>query len=77
MRTKLSPLTPEQVDALRRYAKKHGRTWKSKLRDAWMGMPPHDDAGTLRGLRNSHGPTWLDRFRLPVPQRPNGAPDVD
>src|SRR4051812_3446071 len=33
-----------------------------------MGEAPYDDGGTLRRLRNTHGPTWLDRYRLPKRQ---------
>ncbi|AGS24575.1 hypothetical protein [Rhizobium etli] len=63
----LPPLTDEQQAALQAYAAKHGRRWKSILSNAWMGGPPHDDGGVLRGLRNSHGPTWLQSYRLPKP----------
>ncbi len=62
---KLRPLTEEEHAALAAYARKHGRKWKATLRNAWMGSPPHDDAGTLRTLRNIHGPTWLETYRLP------------
>lgn len=63
---KLRPLTADELAALQRYAARHGRRWKSVLNDAWQGLPPHDDSGILRTLRNSHGPTWLHRFRLPT-----------
>ncbi|MBB3302260.1 hypothetical protein FHT72_005909 [Rhizobium sp. BK077] len=63
----LPPLTPEQEGALQAYAARHGRRWKSILNNAWMGGPPHDDCGLLRGLRNSHGPTWLQAYQLPKP----------
>lgn len=66
-REALPPLTPEQDAALQAYAARHGRRWKSILNNAWMGGPPHDDGGLLRGLRNSHGPTWLQSYRLPKP----------
>ncbi|AUX79315.1 hypothetical protein [Sinorhizobium fredii] len=67
-RQRLPPLTAEQEQALQAYAAKHGRRWKSVLNHVWMGGPPHDDTGTLRGLRNSHGPTWLQSYRLPKTQ---------
>ncbi|MDQ0563032.1 alkanesulfonate monooxygenase SsuD/methylene tetrahydromethanopterin reductase-like flavin-dependent oxidoreductase (luciferase family) [Rhizobium mesoamericanum] len=77
-RERLPPLTAEQVQALQAYAARHGRGWKSVLNRVWMGEPPHDDAGTLRRLRNSHGPSWLQSYRLPKPQTPEKAvPDVD
>ncbi|ULJ82744.1 hypothetical protein MF410_34520 (plasmid) [Rhizobium sp. C104] len=62
---KLPPLTAEEERALQAYAVKHGRRWKSILNHVWMGGAPHDDGGTLRRLRNSHGPTWLQSYRLP------------
>ena len=58
-------LTDDQEAALREYAVRHGRRWKSILSDVWMGGPPYDDGGVLRGLRNTHGPTWLQSYRLP------------
>ncbi|CAK7261858.1 MULTISPECIES: hypothetical protein [unclassified Shinella] len=61
----LPPLTEEEVNALQHYAARHGRSWKRILNNAWMGEAPHDDVGILRRLRNTHGPTWLDRYRLP------------
>lgn len=58
-------LSDDQEAALRAYAATHGRRWKSILSNVWMGGPPHDDGGILRGLRNTHGPTWLQFYRLP------------
>ncbi|WP_245269838.1 hypothetical protein M728_005351 (plasmid) [Ensifer sp. WSM1721] len=63
-RDRLPPLIPEQEAALQAYAARHGRRWKSILNAVWMGGAPHDDGGILRGLRNSHGPTWLQSYRL-------------
>jgi hypothetical protein len=62
---RLRDLTAHEVDTLRAYAAKHGRTWKATLRGAWMGHAPYDDGGTLRNLRNTHGPSWLVSYRLP------------
>lgn len=70
---KLRPLDPEEKQALQAYAAKHGRRWKSTLNRVWMGEAPRDDAGTLRRLRNSHGPSWLQSYRLPK----TGLPDRD
>ncbi|MDI6834376.1 MAG: hypothetical protein QMD99_01520 [Rhizobiaceae bacterium] len=61
----LPPLTEEEVNALQDYAARHGRSWKRILNYVWMGEAPYDDGGILRRLRNTHGPTWLDRYRLP------------
>lgn len=58
-------LSDDQKAALQAYADRHGRRWKSILSEVWMGGPPHDDGGILRGLRNTHGPTWLQSYRLP------------
>jgi hypothetical protein len=59
--------TPEQIDALREWAAKHGRTWKAKLRDAWMdgdyGL--FEKSNHLQRLRNTLGPRWLNRVVLP------------
>jgi hypothetical protein len=66
---KLRALTDDEIRALRAYAAKHGRRWKSVLQGAWMGHAPYDDAGTLRSLRNSHGPSWLVTYRLPPMQQ--------
>lgn len=72
-RERLPLLNPEQEAALQAYAARHGRRWKSILNDVWMGGAPHDDGGILRGLRNSHGPTWLQSYRLPRARSPDGA----
>ncbi|MCZ7977386.1 hypothetical protein EXN32_11920 [Agrobacterium tumefaciens] len=67
-RERLPPLTDEQHAALQAYAVRHGRRWKSILNNVWMGGAPYDDGGTLRGLRNTHGPSWLQSYRLPKPK---------
>lgn len=62
--------TPEQIDALREWKRVHGRTWKSKLREAWMtgdysGIAPYGNtAAYLQQVRNSLGPSWLERLTL-------------
>lgn len=66
-------LTHDEQAALRAYAVKHGRRWKSVLGDVWLGGPPHDDGGILRRLRNTHGPTWLQSYRLPKAGMGSGA----
>lgn len=78
-RQRLPALRNDQEGALLAYAAKHGRRWKSILNNVWMGGPPHDDGGILRGLRNTHGPTWLQSYRLPkadTKSRPDGKPAV-
>lgn len=56
----------EQINALRKWAEKHGRNWKSALREAWMtgNYGLFDDAGYLQQIRNQFGPIWLVKFRL-------------
>jgi hypothetical protein len=59
-------LTTEMELALVEFAAKYGRTWKQTLRDAWMsgnGL----DAGLLRQVRNTMGPSWLIGYKLPKP----------
>ena len=55
-------LTADELRAVQAYAAKHGRTWKQQLRYAWMDA---SEPGYLQALRNSHGPAWLNTFRLP------------
>jgi len=74
-RQRLPALDDEQVSACQAYAAKHGRRWKSILNSVWMGCPPHDDGGILRALRNSHGPTWLQSYRLPHRSAGASSPD--
>ncbi|MQW86378.1 hypothetical protein [Sinorhizobium saheli] len=71
----MPPLDPEEEQALQAYAAKHGRRWKTILNRVWMGEPPRDDAGTLRRLRNSHGPSWLQSYRLPRAASPDKGGD--
>ncbi|TKT57446.1 hypothetical protein YA62_020895 [Agrobacterium sp. LC34] len=75
---KLPPLDPQEEAALQDYAARHGRSWKRILNRAWMGEAPCDDGQVLRKLRNTHGPTWLDRYRLPKrPGDPKRFPAED
>jgi len=56
-----------QLQALVAFAAKHGRNWKTPLRDAWMsGIYPDADAdnASLQQVRNQFGPTWLVKFSL-------------
>ena len=55
-------LTANQLQAIRIFAKTHGRRWKAQLRDRWeheSGANPE-----LLSLRNTHGPSWLVKFKL-------------
>jgi len=62
-------LTEEQLAALRAFAARHGRNWKSKLNDCWStGNYDHghgvsnDEDAELQQIRNTFGPSWLVRF---------------
>lgn len=75
-RMKKETLKPEQLEAIRAFARIEGRNWKGVLRQSWMT----GDYGThgnisnwLQQIRNSFGPSWLVRFKLtPEPTRVNG-----
>jgi len=53
--------TPEQLWALRDFAEKNGRNWKSILKDAWASGKDDQlaNGGLLRQVRNELGPQWL------------------
>lgn len=53
--------TQTQIEALKAYAAKNGRTWKSKLLNDWM---TGRSSGELQHVRNCFGPTWLTKFKL-------------
>jgi hypothetical protein len=54
-------LSLAERDALHAYARRHGRTWKSSLRDDWMRGRAE---GPLQRIRNRLGPRWLAGYRL-------------
>jgi hypothetical protein len=71
-----APLTTDDVAAIQAFAKDHGHTWKTTLACTYWynarvwsgpkGTPYSTEQGSiLHGLRNSHGPSWLDGFKLP------------
>lgn len=57
------PITLAQRAALAAYAAIHGRRWKFALNQDWMNAR---STGELHVLRNSHGPSWLAAYKLPV-----------
>lgn len=65
-RAKALAMTPEQYAALRRYAEKHGRRWKSRLSSDWASGRDAEqpDGAYLRQIRNTLGPDWLTGFRM-------------
>ena len=64
----------EELEALKRFAAKHGRLWKSALGHAWeTGRYDSDDVSDkLQTIRNAFGPSWLVRFRFPRQLPPAG-----
>lgn len=58
-------MTAEQTQALGRFAAKHGRNWKSKLRSAWASGRDErlPNGALLRQIRNELGPVGLAKFR--------------
>lgn len=68
---KLRELTEVEMIELLTFADVEGKNWKQVLQKEswWRGIPVRDRHGceypSLYGLRNTHGPTWLDKFRLP------------
>lgn len=67
MKDTYEPLTTEQLTALRQFAKTHGRYWKAELRGHWERASL---SGTIHALRNSHGPSWLNSYRLSMDTAP-------
>jgi hypothetical protein len=63
-------LSPAQLEALRKFAKVNGRTWKANLNHAWMTgryaeYGAADFSGWLQTVRNEFGPSWLVKFKFP------------
>jgi hypothetical protein len=62
--------TAEQIAVLHTWSSKHGRTWKSKLREAWMTGDYDGFEGSryLQQIRNTFGPSWMTRVKFsPAP----------
>lgn len=59
-------LTEEQAVAIYKYAVKYGRYWKAQLRSDWeTGRDAEQEGGGyLRQIRNTFGPSWLNKFRI-------------
>lgn len=61
-------LTLDQLNALNRFAKTHGRLWRSALRAEWLAdkRVPRDnmkDHALLRQLRNTQAPEFVRDFQ--------------
>jgi hypothetical protein len=59
-RAEAETVTDEQCRALAVYSARKGRTWKAQAPHQWKAATPE-----LHRLRNTLGPAWLDRFRVP------------
>ncbi len=56
--------TPDQLAAVERWHRRHGRSWKAELRAAWESGAYHtNDDSLLQQLRNEFGPRWLNAYR--------------
>lgn len=60
-------LSEEQRAALATFRDNNGRTWKSKLNDAWTNgnydkYGAKEQSGLLQQIRNELGPVWLQRM---------------
>jgi hypothetical protein len=61
-------LTAEQEAAVAGFAKLHGRQWKAALTERWLSGWGRDSSSYvphLQRIRNTLGPRWLDRYKLP------------
>jgi hypothetical protein len=65
-----APLTDVELAAMWAWRKVYGRRWRTALWSAWqrheyMGVADRH-VQPLAYLRNSRGPNWLARFKMPV-----------
>ena len=60
-------LTETEIAQLHEFAVQNGTGWKEALCfKFWMKGLPVPDFELLYGLRNSHGPSWLNDYKLPL-----------
>lgn len=67
-RQALLSLKANEFEAIKRFARFHGRTWKNQLLSCWSVGDYgalRDEAPELQTIRNVHGCNWLARFKLP------------
>ena len=59
-------LTIEQEAALKAFASKNGRNWKSKLSHVWAtgDWQYEQNAAELQRVRNTLGSAWLRTYKL-------------
>lgn len=62
----MNTCSPDQAQAILRFAASNGRHWKSKLLSAWTSGRDErlPDSGLLRQVRNELGPVWLSQVSL-------------
>lgn len=64
-RVAAASVSDEDMDALRDYASKHGKLWKSKLLKDWAsGKDAGQYGGALRRIRDAVGPNGLKSLKL-------------
>ena len=58
-------LTVEQERVLAAFRRAQGRRWKAALNELWVSGRDvlRPDGAVLRGIRNTLGPRWLQRYR--------------
>ena len=63
--------TEKQLEAVHKFAARHGRKWKERLAGAWwVGSDVREpDGALLRQVRNECGPLWLKQYKLPANNR--------
>jgi hypothetical protein len=64
-------ISDDQMDALKNYSEKHGRSWKNKLQASWMSGGDHGPE--LQRLRNTIGPSGLSKISIPKDDFKNGG----
>lgn len=62
-------INKDQEDALITFAKANGRSWKSKLWQAWFNgnydkFPGTENRHLLQQIRNNAGPDFLAEYKL-------------
>jgi hypothetical protein len=63
-------LTQEEHAQLCAFALIKGRSWRTIMNRFWYRGEPVPGYPLLYGLRNSHGPEWLDAWELPSDYAP-------
>ncbi len=62
-----APITATQEAELARFARLYGKRWKAHLRGFfWERGIPVAGLPSLYDLRNTHGPSWPVRYKLPA-----------